>query len=151
MLLTSASARSEINVNIGINVPPAIVVKTPPSVAVIPGTYVYFAPDINDEVFFYGGWWWRPYNGRWYRAVEFGDPWVVIEIGRVPGVLLRVPRDYRNLPPGHHKIPYGQMKKNWRQWEKERKWEKAAAKKHKREEMHEHKGEHKGHGKGRHD
>lgn len=120
-------ALPEININIGINAPPpAIVVKVPPAVVVIPGTYIYFAPDINDEVFFYGGYWWRPHRGGWYRAVEFGDPWVVIEIGRVPKVLLKLPPDYRRVPPGHERIPYGHMKKHWRQWEKEKRWERAS-------------------------
>ena len=149
LLLTSTPARSEINVNIGINVPPAIVVSSPPSVIVIPGTYVYFAPDIDAEVFFYGGWWWRPHAGRWHRAAEFGDPWVVIEIGRVPGVLLKLPPDYRRVPPGHQKIPYGQLKKNWRKWEKERRWDKRA--KAGKSRPIDDRGEHGGHGKGKHD
>ncbi|MBZ0220393.1 MAG: hypothetical protein K8I01_08185 [Candidatus Methylomirabilis sp.] len=126
LLFAPSAALSEININIGINAPPpAIVVKAPPAVVVIPGTYIYFAPDI-DDVFFYGGYWWRPHRGGWYRAVEFGDPWVVIEIGSVPRVLLKLPPDYRRVPPGHERIPYGQLKKHWRQWEKEKRWERAS-------------------------
>ncbi|MBI5643853.1 MAG: hypothetical protein HY954_10310 [Deltaproteobacteria bacterium] len=142
LLFTSSVAKSEFNINIGIKVPPAVVVKTPPpAVVVIPGTYIYFAPDVDDDAFFYRGYWWRTHKGRWYRAVEFGDPWVAIEIGRVPGVLLRLPPDYRKVPPGHERIPYGQLKKNWRKWEKERRWEREKDKKE----------EGRGKGKGRHD
>jgi hypothetical protein len=28
------------------------------------------------------------------------------------------------VPPGHHHIPYGQFKKNWKRWEKDKYWEK---------------------------
>ena len=120
LLFTSSMANSELNLNIGINIPSVAVVKSlPPTVAVIPETDIYFAPDIDDDMFFYSGYWWRPIEGRWYRTVELGAPWVVIETRRVPRELISVPSDYRRVPPGHDKIPYGQMKKNWRQWEKD--------------------------------
>ncbi len=137
LLFAPPAALSEISINIGINAPPpAVVVKAPPEVVVIPGTYIYFAPDIGDEVFFYGGYWWRPHRGRWYRAVEFGDPWVVIEMGSVPRVLIKLPPDYRRVPPGHRKIPYGQLRKHWRQWEKEKRWERASEIREEKRERH---------------
>ncbi|HCY10731.1 MAG: hypothetical protein A2V21_309900 [Deltaproteobacteria bacterium GWC2_55_46] len=157
VFLASSPAKAEVNVNIGINLP-VIGIAAPPSVVVIPGTYIYFAPDvINIDVFFFGGYWWRPHHGRWYRAVEFGDPWIVIDARKVPGPLLRIPPRWRDIPPGHDRIPYGQLKKNWRQWEKERRWDKARhemkreMKEERREHKQEHRKDHPGQGRGRHD
>ena len=58
-----AAAEVGISVNIGL---PALVFSTPPPVIVIPGTYVYAVPDIEAGLFFYQGYWYRPYAGRWY-------------------------------------------------------------------------------------
>ncbi|MBI2412843.1 MAG: hypothetical protein HYV24_06510 [Deltaproteobacteria bacterium] len=143
LFFASSTAKSEININIGIKVPPVIAVKAPPAVVVIPGTYIYFAPDVDDDAFFYRGYWWRTHKGRWYRAAELGDPWIAIGIGKVPRVLLKLPPDYRKVPPGHEKIPYGQLKKHWQVWEKERKWERA------NDIKEEERGKGKGKGKGR--
>jgi len=72
---------------------------------------------------------------------------------RVPAVLLRLPPDYRHVPPGHQRIAHGQLKKNWRTWEKEKHWDKYESR-HEGKERHEvEKGEHKpggGSGKGKH-
>ena len=50
---TDASARVDVNVNIGL--PPPFVVSAPPPVVVIPGTYVYAVPDIDVEILFFQG------------------------------------------------------------------------------------------------
>ena len=74
-----------------------------------------------------------------------------------PGPLLRIPPRWRDIPPGHDRIPYGQLKKNWRQWEKERRWDKARhemkreMKEERREHKQEHRKDHPGQGRGRHD
>lgn len=140
-------ASAELNINIGINLPPAIVVSSAPEVVVIPGTYVYFAPGVPNDLFFYRGHWWRPHKGRWYRADDTGGPWIYVELGSVPGVLIKLPPSYRDVPPGHERIPYGQVKKNWKQWEDERHWEKSG-KRHK-EEHKEHRHKDKEHRKGK--
>jgi len=120
-----------VDVNIGVNFgpPPPVVIAAPPPVVVIPGTYVYFAPDVQVDILFYHGDWYRPHGGRWYRGAGYDGPWVFVEPARVPGVLLRLPPNYRRVPPGHERIPYGQLKKNWHTWEKEKHWDKHEAKK----------------------
>ncbi|MBF0559497.1 MAG: hypothetical protein HQL08_12045, partial [Nitrospirae bacterium] len=65
-LAFSAPAMAGINIDIGIALPPPVVFAAPPELIVLPGTYVYVAPDIADDIFFYNGWWWRPWEGRWY-------------------------------------------------------------------------------------
>ncbi|MEJ2696971.1 MAG: hypothetical protein P8013_10020 [Candidatus Sulfobium sp.] len=112
------------DVHVGINiVPPHVVFSAPPSVVVIPGTYAYFIPGIKADIFFYDGYWYRPYRSYWYRAHRYDGPWVYIEPRRVPGPVLHVPHDFRHLRPGYERIPYGHLKKNWKKWQRERHWD----------------------------
>ncbi|MEW6686701.1 MAG: hypothetical protein AB1393_10935 [Candidatus Edwardsbacteria bacterium] len=107
----------KIEVNIGL---PKLVITREPEVILIPGTYVYFIPDIETEIFFYHGYWFRPFKGKWYRAVGYNGSWIILAVGSVPKVLLNLPPGYRKLPPGQTRIPYGQLKKNWKTWEKQK-------------------------------
>ncbi len=143
---------AEVNINVGVNIPPPppLVIPAPPPIFVIPGTYVYFPPDVEVDIFFYHGYWYRPYRGHWYRSGIYNGKWVYISPKNVPSVLLRLPPDFRRVPPGHRHIPYGHLKKNWRTWEKEKYWEKHGGKEWHGEEKWEHK-EGKGKGKGKHD
>jgi hypothetical protein len=102
---------------------PWVNIPAPPFVVVIPGAYVYFAPDIAVDLLFYHGYWYRPFEGRWYRGPHYNGPWVNIPPRRVPPPLLNLPRDYRRLPTGHQRIPHEQLQKNWRTWEREKHWD----------------------------
>ncbi len=111
-------------VNVNINIPlPSLVISGPPTMMVIPGSYVYFAPDVEADLFFYRGYWYRPYQGEWYYSVEYNGPWGRIAIGNVPTALINLPPDYRHMHPGYDRMPYGMVKRNWRNWEKERYWD----------------------------
>ncbi len=135
--VSATKASAEVNLNIGINLPIAgVVVSNPPDVVVISGTYVYFIPDEDEDVFFYHGYWYRPRGHGWARSSDYGSGWVQISIGKVPEPVREIPSNFRRIPHGHDKIPYGQLKKNWRSWEKERHWENAS----------EERGDHDGHG-----
>ncbi len=113
------------DVNVGVNIgpPPPVVIPAPPSVIVIPGTYVYYAPDVQVDILFFHGYWYRPYQGHWYRATVYNGPWVYIEPHRIPAPLVHLPPNYRYVPTSHQPIPYGQLKKNWRTWENQRHWD----------------------------
>jgi len=102
--------------------PPAYVFPNPPEVAVIPGTYVYMVPDINVDILFYHGYWYRPYAGGWYFAPSYNGPWGYLDPVRVPRVLLQLPPNYRMVPPRYPRIPYGYLRRNWERWEHERYW-----------------------------
>jgi hypothetical protein len=140
MLLVSMGysnrAVAEVKINVGINVPPPppLVIPAPPPVVVIPHTYVYFPPEVKAEILFYHGYWYRPYEGHWYRARGYNGPWGYLAPASVPRVLIELPPDYRHVYPGHRPIPYGEYKKNWRRWERDRYWERD---KHWREARHE--------------
>ena len=113
-----------VNVNIGVNIPlPAFVFRAPPPVVVVPGTYVYTVPDVDIDIVFYRGYWYRPYRDYWYRSIGYNGPWRHIERRLVPGVLFTLPPDYRHIPPGYKPIPYRHLRKNWRSWERERYWD----------------------------
>lgn len=99
---------------------PPLILPAPPPVVVIPGTYVYVVPDIDDDLVFFHDFWYRPYKGKWYRATDYNGPWVIIH--SVPPPVLGLPPGFRHVPRGSERIPYGHMKKNWKRWEKEEHW-----------------------------
>lgn len=120
---------AEVNVNVGINVPPPppLVIPAPPPMFVIPRTYIYFAPKVDVDIFFYQGYWYRPHGGHWYRSVVYNGKWGYIAPERVPRVLINLPPDFRRVPPGHRHIPYGEVKKNWKTWGKRMAWREVGA------------------------
>jgi hypothetical protein len=139
LFLFPVTDNAEVHVNIGIGFPlPVYTFPAPPSVVIVPDTNVYYVPGAAVEILFYRGYWYRPYRGHWYRAVFYNGPWVGVAAARVPRTLVSVYPAYREI--GYHRpIPYGQLKKNWRHWERERYWERHAG-----EERHWHEGEWRG-------
>lgn len=143
-LVTAATASAEVNVNI--NVPlPGLVIPAPPGLVVIPGTYVYYPPDVDVDIFFYRGYWYRPYRGGWYIANGYNGPWRVVGPRRVPRALISVPPAYRHVSQGYERMPYGHVQRNWRTWERERYWDNRREEGGKREG---HDGRAHGHGRG---
>jgi hypothetical protein len=120
-----------VDVHLSIPLPPLIVFAAPPEVVVIPETNVYAVPDLDVDIFFYSGWWWRPWEGRWYRSRNYSSGW---------GYYRNIPSFYRVIPSGwrndyrehrwrghqwdYQRIPHEQVQQNWRNWEKSRHWEK---------------------------
>ena len=125
LVLTGTATQSEagVNVNVGINLP-AIRFAAPPDVVVIPGTYVYIVPDIDVDVLFFQDYWWRPYEGRWYRSRNYKGSWRYVEPRRIPRGLRALPQDYRHrLAPGYERIPHRDVQRNWKKWEREKYWD----------------------------
>jgi hypothetical protein len=112
---------AEVNVDVRVALPP-LVIPAPPHLVVIPDTYVYYPPDQNADIFFYHGYWYRPHHGYWYRARNYNGPWGHIVINRVPRAVIAVPPGFRHGPM-YERVPYGQVKKNWRGWERDRHWD----------------------------
>ena len=103
---------------------PAIRFASPPDLVVIPGTYVYMVPDIDVDVLFFQDYWWRPFEGQWYRSMEYNGQWSYVEPGKIPGGLRALPQNYRHrLSAGYERIPHEDVKRNWKQWEKEKHWD----------------------------
>ena len=114
-----------------IPLPPRIAFSAPPVVVVIPGTYVYGVPDVDVDIFFYQGWWWRPWEGRWYRSQNYNSGWS--HYGSVPSFYNEIPSRWRNDYRKHRwgvyrwdyqRISHRQLQRNWSTWERDRYWEK---------------------------
>lgn len=132
VLPASATAMGgRVDVGVSIPLPPAIVFHAPPEMVVIPETYVYVVPDVDVDIFFYGGWWWRPWDGRWYRSQNYSSGWTYYQ--NVPSFYREVPSGWRNdyrqrrwsgHPWNYQRIPQQQVQRNWSGWEKNKHWEK---------------------------
>ena len=102
--------------NVGVSLPP-IVFGGPPELVVIPETNVYAVPDVDADIFFYGGWWWRPWQGKWYRSHNYDSGW---------GYYRGTPSFHRNIPSdwNQQRVPHQQVQQNWRGCEKNKHWQK---------------------------
>ncbi len=110
-------------VRVAVPLPPPIVFAAPPEVVVLPETEVYVVPSVPEEIFFSGGYWWRPWGGRWYRSLRYDGGW---------GVWAGVPGWYAGVYPGwrenyrlhlwgghpwnYHHIGHADLHRNWRTW-----------------------------------
>jgi len=120
-IFTPVAANAEVNVTVNVPLPP-LVIPAPPGLVVIPGSYVYYPPDVGVDIFFYHGYWYRPHHGHWYRSQGYNGPWRTIAVNRVPRAVYGIPPGFRHGPRYEH-VPYGQVKKNWRAWERDRHWD----------------------------
>jgi hypothetical protein len=46
-------AGAQVDIHVGIQLPPPLLFSAPPEVVVLPETYVYVVPDIDEDVFFF--------------------------------------------------------------------------------------------------
>ena len=124
-------AVAEVNISIGVSLPPLIRFQAPPDVIVIPDTdYVYAVPGIDVDMYFWNGFWWRLWEGRWYRSHYYDRGW---------GYYGNVPSFYFDVDPGwrtyyrdrnwyghrwdYQRIPYRSLQQNWRSWNTNHYWE----------------------------
>lgn len=117
----SGQSMARVDISVSIPPPPIFTFSAPPELVVIPGTYVYFDPYLDFDIFFYAGYWYRPHRGYWYRSVAYEGPWVYI--GSPPPVLLRLPPDFRIMTRGYPPISYWELRNNWRTWQTNRYWD----------------------------
>jgi hypothetical protein len=97
-LVTSAKAQVSVGiglpgVNIGINLPVL------PELVPVPGTPVYYGPQVNTNYFFYDGMYWVFQNNNWYASSWYNGPWGFVSPELVPQFLLNVPVRYYRRPP----------------------------------------------------
>lgn len=131
LFLIPAPSMAGVDVGVSISLPPLVVFSAPPAMVVIPETYVYVVPDADVEIFFYDGWWWRPWEGRWYRSRHYDSGWSYYR--RVPTFYSRIPRNWRDdyrehrwrgRPWNYQPIPHQQVERNWSTWKRNNYWEK---------------------------
>jgi hypothetical protein len=109
--------------------PPVIVIQDDdPELVVIPNTYVYWL-DGQDDVYFYGGYWWRPYRGGWYRASSYSGSWVSVHVNVVPRPVMHLPSGWRGRYREAPRVRWQDARSNHHRWERDRYWEKRKWKK----------------------
>lgn len=75
-------------------IPPIAGLIEKPDVVIIPETGgVYHVPGV-DDLFFYDGWWWRLWEGRWYQSKSCIGEWVG---SKAPSFLCLIPDNFRDL------------------------------------------------------
>ena len=133
VLVLAAPGLSQAGVGVSINIgfPPPIVFPVPPAVVVLPGTNgVYVVPDLDVDLFFWGGWWWRLWEGRWYRSNYYDRGWYFYN--SVPDFYYHVDPGWRGFYRdrrwyGHRwdygPIPQNRLQENWRRWHSNGYWE----------------------------
>jgi len=119
-----------VSINIGIALPPPIAFSAPPSVIVMPETNgVYVDPDIDADLYFWNGFWWRLWEGRWYRSSYYDRDWVYYD--NVPTFYFSVDRHWRDYYRnrswyGHQwnyeRIPNEQLNRDWKGWQTRKSW-----------------------------
>ena len=124
-------AQVNVQVNVPIPLPPPIPFIAPPNVVVLPGTDVYVVPDVEEEIFFRQGWWWRPWGGHWYRSKYNDHGWAYYRGN--PSWYRGIPRDWRHNYSNHiwggrpwnpPHINHGNLNNHWRggHWRNDHGW-----------------------------
>src|SRR5512143_138186 len=130
-VVASVPAMAGVDVSIGISLPPPIVFAAPPDVIAMPETNdVYVVPDVDVDIYFWNGWWWRPWEGRWYRSHYYNRGWV--SYNNVPNFYFDVDPGWRGHYRAHNwyghqwnyeRIPNRRLQRNWKNWHNDRHWE----------------------------
>ena len=130
VLVFPISTMAGVNVGINISLPPLIQFSAPPDMVAMPETNdVYVAPDINVDLFFWNGWWWRLWDGRWYCSHYYDRGWAYYN--HVPSFYFDVDPGWRGYYRGHNwqghrwnyeRIPNRQLQQNWKSWQKNGYW-----------------------------
>jgi hypothetical protein len=92
VIVAPVATIARVDVNIHVSLPPPIAFAAPPDVVALPDTNdVYAVPEINADLFFWNGWWWRLWEGRWYRSHYYNRAWHYYK---------KVPSFYFDVDPG---------------------------------------------------
>jgi hypothetical protein len=127
-------------VNVSVSVPlPRLVIPAPPALVVLPGSYVYYPPDVDMDIFFFHGFWYRPHRGGWFIANGYNGPWRAIRSGRVPRAVFGIQPGFRGISR-YERLPYDQVNRNWRTWERDRRWSRRGDERREGRERRQHEG-----------
>jgi hypothetical protein len=131
MIIAPVQAMAGVNVNIGVSLPPPIVFHAPPDVVVLPDSQdVYVVPDLDIDLFFWNGWWWRLWSGQWYWSHYYDRGWTYY--GYVPSFYSHVDPYWRGYYKNHNwygyrwdyeRIPHQQLQRSWSTWHSNSYWE----------------------------
>jgi hypothetical protein len=121
---------AQVNINIEFPLPPPIEFAAPPEVIAMPETSgVYVVPDIDVDLFLWNGFWWRLWEGRWYRSAYYDRDWAYYNT--VPSFYFNIDPHWRGYYGNHNwyghqwnyqRIPYQRLQQNWKSWQTNRSW-----------------------------
>lgn len=114
LALPPASTRAQVQVQIHLDLPPIL----PPLVVIQPGVRV--VQDLDEEIFFVGGFYWVARGDTWYRSRDHRGPWGSMKPKKVPAELTRLERgryrrwqhDERRSWPDPKQARHGEL--HWR-------------------------------------
>jgi hypothetical protein len=72
-----------------------------PNVVLIPSSRVYYAPDLDEDLYSYDDEWYYCQDGDWYTADSYDGPFVQIAFTSVPYPIRSVPLGYRRHWDGY--------------------------------------------------
>lgn len=130
MLSCSVPASAQVSVSLGINL------RSYPDFVVVPGYPVYYAPRLDENLFFYDGMYWIFIDDTWYQSTWYNGPWEMVDPFFVPEFVLRIPVRYYRRPPSffmgwRHDAPPRWGDRWGRDWERRRgdwdRWDRRAA------------------------
>lgn len=128
--ILAAPAAAQVSIGVGISLPTPIVFVAPPQVVVLPGFDIYVAPDIAEEIYFVDGYWWRPWQGRWYRSASYDNGWGYYD--SVPYFYSNVRRGWRDDYHNHRwegqdwnyqRMSSQRVEQNWSSWKSNNYWQ----------------------------
>lgn len=126
---TAIVAPAVATVEVNVATPPILEIQ-PPELVVVPSgdTYIYMIPTVVG-VYFYDGYWYRYYEGAWFRADIYNGPWIGIAVA--PTVIVGIDPFYPfYLPASYYRIGYADFHVHWRNWGHDRHWHNHAWFKH---------------------
>jgi hypothetical protein len=119
---------AEVSISVSL---PLIAFSGQPAMVVLPETDIYVVPEVDADLYFFDGWWWRPWQGRWYRSHRYDAGWEFY--GSVPSFYGNVYSGWRNDYRDHRwqgqawnyqRLSHRQVQNNWNGWRQNRHWEK---------------------------
>jgi len=128
-VVMTAPAAAQVSVGVSIGIPSPIVFVAPPQLVVLPGFDIYVAPGIAEEIYFVDGFWWRPWEGRWYRSAYYDRGWDYYS--SVPYFYGNIRQEWRSDYHNHRwegrdwnyeSVPYAQVQQNWSSWKSTKYW-----------------------------
>ena len=98
----SAVAPAQVRIGVGIALPGVRIgvnIPTYPNMAPIPGYPIYYAPQLDENLFFYDGTYWLFADDAWYSSTWYNGPWYPVGPYLVPSFILRIPVGFYRRPP----------------------------------------------------
>ena len=80
----SASAGTQVNVNINIGAPPPVVVHTRPTMVFLQEPAAYVAVGIPYDIYFVSGRYYYLHGNDWFWAQGYNGPWVYVSYNSLP-------------------------------------------------------------------